>query len=373
MEMKIAFVYDIPYPWHKGGIEHILNVEAEELAKKHEVHFFTMKWPGMDREFEYNNVKYHSLGDVTEETAYRHGRRSIREAMSFTFYLNRIFNYNFDVIISNAFPVLHLPVVKTYCRLKKARLILKVDEVWDRDYWVSYLGAVAGDAANAYANTFIRSESAYYVANSSETAKRLEGIGVPGRRIRVFAPVLEDQMIKKIARQSKRNNTIFFSGRLIKEKKIDKWLHVVKKVIEKDKKVDAMLVGEGTERKRIMHIRKRLGLEKKVKMVPFFKDKEELYRSIASSKVLLHMSEREGLGIIALESLALGTPVVLPDYSPIPKEVKEMCIVASEEEIPSKIIQIMNRNGNYIRNTENLKMFSTSSVISFYDNLFKHG
>jgi glycosyltransferase involved in cell wall biosynthesis len=370
--MKIAFVYDIPYPWHRGGIEHILNVEARELAKKHEVHFFTMKWPGMKKEFTYQNVRYHAFGEVTEETAYKHGRRAIREAVLFSVYMKDIFNYDFDVIISNAFPILHLPIVKLYCRMKNAKLILKVDEVWDNDYWISYLGMVAGNAANLYANTFLKSDNAKYVANSTDTARKLEAFGISKGRIKVFAPILEDREMRSIREKTtKRENRIIFAGRLIKEKRVDKWLRIVKKVVDRKNEVTAVLIGEGIEKKGIMEEIKTLGLEKKVRVRPFFKNKNELYREIAGSKVLLHMGEREGLSIITLESLALGTPVVLPEYSPIPKEVRDMCIVEDEDKIPSKIIDIMDGNGASIDNKSNLKMFSVSNVTAFYDGLFK--
>jgi hypothetical protein len=45
--MRMAFAYDVPYPWHVGGIEVLNYNEVKELAKRHGVHFFTTKWPGM--------------------------------------------------------------------------------------------------------------------------------------------------------------------------------------------------------------------------------------------------------------------------------------------------------------------------------------
>lgn len=369
--MRIAFVYDLPYPWHKGGIEHILNIEAKELAKRHEVHFFTMKWPGMKKEFTEQNIRYHAFGSVTEETAYRHGRRSIREAAAFAAYSSAIFKYDFDLVISNIFPILHLPVIRTYCKLRKAKLILKVDEVWDKDYWVSYIGTVAGDLANAYANTVLKSD-AYYVANSSVTARKLGEVGIEKSRIKVFAPILDGE-INQVGNVKKRGKNIMFSGRFIKEKRIDKWLEIVKKVADKDSGVRGILVGDGIEKKKILDSIKTLKLGNKVTVKPFFKDKLDLYKEIASSRLLLHMSEREGLGIIALESLALGTPVVLPDYSPIPAEVKKMCVVEKEDKIVGKVLEMMRNHKSYIADTSNLKMFSASNVASFYENLYKSG
>ena len=138
--MKIAFVYDVPYPWHKGGIEHILATEAEELAKEHEVHFFTLRWPGMSNEFVYKNVHYHCYGDANEENTYRHGRRSIREAFAFSIHSWNIFKFKFDFIITDQFPVLHLFPLRVYRLLRRSRLIIRIDEVWDDEYWelVSY-------------------------------------------------------------------------------------------------------------------------------------------------------------------------------------------------------------------------------------------
>ena len=79
-EMRIAFVYDVPYPWHVGGIESMNYNEAEELAKEHEVHFFTTRWEGMTgREFVYNNIHYHAIHKTDQSRIYRHGRRSIRK------------------------------------------------------------------------------------------------------------------------------------------------------------------------------------------------------------------------------------------------------------------------------------------------------
>ena len=370
--MRIAFVYDIPYPWHKGGIEHILDIESRELAKKHDVHFFTMRWPGMKSEFVHQNVSYHAFGSITEEGAYKHGRRAIREAIMFSMYVNELYKYDFDVVITNAFPVLHLPVIKSYCRLKNAKLILKVDEVWDRDYWRSYLGPIVGDSANFYANLMIRSSAALYVANSATTADRLRKLGIGKGRISVFAPVLDDSGMKSIRKSAgRRRNRIIFSGRLIKEKRVDKWLGIVGLVLGRNRNAEALLVGEGIERQRLLRKMDELGLKGKVTVKPFFKDKKDLYTAIARSKVLLHMGEREGLSIITLESLALGTPVVLPDYSPIPKEVRDMCIVEKEKDIPSRILRIMSRESTPVRNSGNLEMFSTSNVIPFYDRMFR--
>ena len=78
------------------------------------------------------------------------------------------------------------------------------------------------------------------------------------------------------------------------------------------------------------------------------------------------------IGLLAIESVALGTPVVLPSDTPIPKEVSEMCVVASESQIPKKLVEIANSKNpdRYIFNRKNLAMYSKSEIRRFYRALF---
>ncbi len=84
------------------------------------------------------------------------------------------------------------------------------------------------------------------------------------------------------------------------------------------------------------------------------------------------MSEREGLSIIAIESLTLGTPVLLPNYSPIPKEVKDMCIVENEKRIPSMIVRMMDGDKNaFLRSDSKINRFYISNIPRTYGKLFR--
>ena len=371
IKMRIAFVSDSVYPWNFGGIETIENSEARELAKKHEVHFFSMKWPGMKENFRYNGVRYHASHDVTVKKFYRHGRRSIREALIFGFRIFAIFNYKFDVIQANEFPIIHLPVIWLYCKLNNCKLILDVHEVWDRSYWTSYLGNVWGSLASAYASWVIMLGDAY-IANSSTTASQLQAIGVEKKRINIFSPVLDTELIEKV-KLERGSNGIIFWGRLIKEKRLDKFLEIVKVVSKKVRNLNALILGDGPEKGNIQKMIDKMSLGSTVKLEGFQKDRIKLFGRVKSSGLLLHMSEREGLSTIILESLTLGTPVVIPDYSPVPSEVKEMCVVEKERDMPNKIVEILNSRNKraYIRNRGNLTAFSISNVNQFYKGLFK--
>ncbi len=374
--MKIAFVSDVAYPWNIGGVATMEEIEATMLSKKHEVHFFSMRWPGMKNHFIYKGVQYHTYHNVTQEKLFSHGRRSIRKAILFSINMVRIFRYKFDVIEANAFPYLHLPVLKLYCKITGCKLIIDVAEVWDKKYWDEYLGKHLSSLAFLFVNFFFGSAD-MYIINSTITEKKLRDFGIGEHRIGgVFAPVTDMEILFKIREKHHDYNKhkIVFSGRLIKEKRIDLMLKVIKKVTKSVPDVNAVIIGNGPERATIRKIINELGIKRNVQLKPFYShsQKSELYNEIATSAIFLMMSEREGLSIITIESIALGTPVILPDYSPIPKEVRDMCVVGTEEELPGKIAEILNGSSKrkYIKHDGNLSIFSAARTHEFYSNVF---
>jgi glycosyltransferase involved in cell wall biosynthesis len=370
--VRIAFVSDAVYPWHFGGLEVLEHAEAKELAKSHDVHFFSMQWPGMERTFKQEGITYHAAHKVTQERFYRHGRRSIREALVFSFGMLRIFRHRFDVVVSNEFPVLQLPILKFYCALTGAKLIVDMHEVWDKKYWTQYLGNVPGIIANAYASFALKVADAY-IANSSTTKDRLVSNGVEKRRIRIFSPVIDDKFMSGISADKKSMSVIFW-GRLIKEKRIDKWLHVVHDMAGKVHGLRATIIGDGPERKNIERLIKGLKLDDVVELKHSYSSERraKLFKTVKDAGLLLQMSEREGLSMIVLESIALGTPALVPSYSPIPKEVMDMCMVADERDIAAVAARMLNGKdkGAFIRHRENLKEFYVSNINSFYSALF---
>jgi glycosyltransferase involved in cell wall biosynthesis len=371
--VRIAFVSDAVYPWHFGGLEVLQHTEAKELAKEHDVHFFSMRWPGMRKEFQQEGIRYHTFHSVTQNKFYRHGRRSIREALVFTASTLGIFRHRFDVVIANEFPILHLPILKLYCMLSGCKLIVNVYEVWNRKYWTQYLGLLPGLLASAYADASLKVADAY-VTISSTTMNNLTAIGVKRRRVSVFSPVIDDRFISGIDAGSKKGKSIIFWGRLIKEKRIDKWLMVVRQMSRKMHGLHAVIIGDGPERKDIQAEIRKLGLEGVVELRHSYSntDRKALFSAVKDAGLLLQMSEREGLSMIVLESIALGTPVLVPSYSPIPKEVRDMCVVADESRMAGVAARILNSGdkSRYIRNRENLKEFYISNVNHFYSKLF---
>ncbi len=370
--MKIAFIYDFPYPWHTGGIEKIKWIEAAELAKMDEVHFFTMRWPGMQSEFVENGIHYHTFRRASVHTMYRHHRRSMRKALEFSIGLLRLFRYRFDVVVIDQFPYIHIPVVMLYRALTGCKVVMSAAEVWDRQYWDRYVGRPFGNLAYAYSRAVVRGAN-HYIANSYMTASALESIfQISKQRISVFAPVIDADMVSAARKSSRKAPLVVFAGRLIKEKRLDEWLYAFSVLLKYSPGARGLIIGDGPERKAIASAIKKMKLTGSVELRMPIKSSLVLFRIIAGASAMLNMSEREGLSMITLESLALGTPVVLPDSSPIPDEVKRMCVVRKQVDIPGELSRIIKSRGlGFIKDTSGLADFYSSNTRSFYVRLFR--
>ena len=81
--MKIAFVYDVIYPYVKGGVEkRIWELAIRLSARGHNVHIVGMKyWDGPDS-VEKDGVTLHGI--CPSQTLYADGRRTIGEAIYFS-------------------------------------------------------------------------------------------------------------------------------------------------------------------------------------------------------------------------------------------------------------------------------------------------
>ena len=99
-----------------------------------------------------------------------------------------------------------------------------------------------------------------------------------------------------------------------------------------------------------------------IKMKKPYSSKAQLYSTIGKSMAMLNMSEREGLSVITIESAALGTTPVLPDYTPIPDEVKELSIVRDADSIPGAIADIASGRIKYRVKRKRLERFEVKRI-----------
>jgi len=307
--MKIAIIYDVIYPFVKGGVEKRVWELASRLTHRgHDVHLYGMKfWDGEDiliRE----GVFLH--GVCPAQKLYTSGRRSLWQALYFSIHLIfPLLKERFDIIDCQQFPYLSCFSAKLFSTCKKIPLVITWHEVWS-DYWYGYLGwrGFVGKTTER----LVARLTPKNVAVSKTTAKNLKNLGFCNE-IKIIPNGIDLPRIRSI-RPSSESWDIIFVGRLIREKHADLFIHAVNLFWLKNPDIRALIIGEGPEYhtlKNLINVKK---MDPPIHLSGFYQDHDDLIARLKSSKVFVLPSTREGFGITALEALACGLPVVTVDH-----------------------------------------------------------
>jgi glycosyltransferase involved in cell wall biosynthesis len=307
--MKIAFVYDVIYPYVKGGVEKRVWELATRLSRRgHEVHLFGMKfWDGEDT-INREGVFLHGVCPV--QKLYAGGRRSLWQAIYFSMHLiSPLLKERFDIIDCQQFPYFSCFSAKFCSKLKKIPLVITWHEIWG-DYWYEYLGW-KGFVGKTIERLVARLTSEN-VAVSKTTAKDLNNLGL-NYEINIIPNGIDLAKFRSIS-PSCGSWDIIFVGRLIKEKHADLLIHAVTLLHHENPNIHVIIIGEGPEYLKIKHHIDDKKMNDSILMCGFYRNHDDLISQLKSSKVFVLPSTREGFGITALEALACGLPVVTVDH-----------------------------------------------------------
>ncbi|MEM4267451.1 MAG: glycosyltransferase [Candidatus Woesearchaeota archaeon] len=119
----------------------------------------------------------------------------------------------------------------------------------------------------------------------------------------------------------KRSNIVIHVGRIGFEKNIDVLIHAIKIVTEKNPKIKLYIVGMGPAEASIKSLVNRLGIEKNVKFIGKVAH-EKLSRYYTKADVFATASTMETQGLVILEAMACGLPIVGVNKYAIPEIVK---------------------------------------------------
>lgn len=130
---------------------------------------------------------------------------------------------------------------------------------------------------------------------------------------------------------------VLFLGRLTVQKGPDYFLYAAKKVLEIEKNIRFIIVGKGYMLPELIQKSVELGIADKVHFTGYVEDVDSFYR-MADLYVMPSVSEP--FGIVALEALARGTPVIVSKQSGV-SEVINHCLKVDfwdVNELANKII-----------------------------------
>ncbi|MHB8053149.1 MAG: glycosyltransferase family 4 protein [Methanoregula sp.] len=307
--MKIVFVYDVIYPYVKGGVEkRIWELAIRLSARGHNVHIVGMKyWDGPDS-VEKDGVTLHGI--CPSQTLYSDGRRTIGEAIYFSARLIPfLMREDFDIIDCQQFPYFPCFPVKFASVLKKKPLIVTWHEVWD-NYWYEYLGLKG--AFGKTTERLVAGLTPNMISVSGITAKKLRHLGVRNE-VLIIPNGIDLKQLKSVSPGTVPSDLIF-AGRLIKEKHVDELVRAFAVILSEWPDCTLLILGNGPEWETIRSLVRDLAIEDRVLFKPFLDSHNEVISLMKSSHVCVIPSTREGFGIAALEALACGLPVVTVDH-----------------------------------------------------------
>jgi glycosyltransferase involved in cell wall biosynthesis len=108
------------------------------------------------------------------------------------------------------------------------------------------------------------------------------------------------------------------AGRLSEEKGFDVLLEAVALAVQDGLDVHLDLVGSGPEHSRLADLA--APLDGRVRMIPA-QPRDALWERMDAAQVLVVPSRREGLGLVALEAIARGRPVIASRAGGLPEAV----------------------------------------------------
>src|SRR4051794_21791116 len=311
--LRVCLVYDCLFPHTVGGAERWYRNVGERLAAEgHEVTYLTLRqWPrGADPGVPGVRVRAVGprMGLYTPS-----GRRRIGPPLVFGLgVLAHLARHGgrYDVVHTASFPYFGLLAAGALRRPRRYRLVVDWHEVWTRDYWRDYLGAVAGWAGWRVQRACARiPQRAFCFSRLHAERLRREGLRGPVELLAGQFAADSDPSVERYVEPG----PVVYAGRHIPEKRVPALVPALALARGRAPELRGEIYGNGPERGRVLELVREHGLGDAV-TVPGFVDHARVHAALGRALCLVLPSRREGYGLVVVEACAAGGPSgVVPD------------------------------------------------------------
>jgi len=295
--------------YHVGGVErHVYNISMELIKRGHQVTIVTTKSPDHDKlsELDVKNL------------------RIVRFPINLRVYSSPIsfellkFDFNeFDIIHAHT-PVPFTADLVAIKNLKEKKpFVLTYHNDISKD---SGLGKLISTVYNSIFGRLLLNHSDIIIAttksyaiHSRQLRKYLYKVRVVpnGVDIKRFHPKLDKNKIRKKYNISEDGKVVLFVGNLEAYKGCEYLLSAFSIVAKEINEAYLILVGKGSLESRLKEVAMKLDVKNKVFFAGYVRDDElPYYYAACDVFVLPSISEYEGFGIVQLEAMACGKPVI---------------------------------------------------------------
>jgi glycosyltransferase involved in cell wall biosynthesis len=306
--MKVAILYDCMFPYTVGGGERWYVNVAERLSEHHDVTYVTLRQWDADHTPDLP-FKVVTVGPGMELYT-EDGRRKILPPLRYGF---GVFKYllrhggEYDIVHSSAFPYFSVIGAKAALLFhRRPKLVVDWLEVWSREYWRGYLGAIGGRIGFAIQQFCARLPD-FSFAISQLHADRLPGpVTVnTGLSNELLAETRPDE-----PRPAPEPPIAVFAGRHIPEKNVVALPAAIAHARKTLPDLTMTIYGDGPERQRVIEEIERAGMTDAIDPAGFV-DAEVVQEGMRAASCMVLPSIREGYGLVVIEALAQGTPAVV--------------------------------------------------------------
>ncbi len=162
---------------------------------------------------------------------------------------------------------------------------------------------------------FILNRAERIVAQSRNTRDNTVKYYNPVKEVEIIPLAFHPPVIVNSSREKlglDKNSFYFITiGRLIKRKSIDTMLHALSGI--NDKKIRLLIVGDGPEMEHLKDLTSNLNLSDRVVFPGYIAD-EKKYSYLKNSDVFILTSLHEGFGIVFMEAMFTGLPIVCTNH-----------------------------------------------------------
>lgn len=305
--MRICIVYDVLYPHTVGGAERwYRNVALRLAAEGHDVTYLTMRQWDAAGPADLAGVRVVAVTGRMD--LYAGGRRRILPPLAFglgvLWHLLR-HGRRYDVVHNASFPYFSLLAAAVARPFAGYRIVVDWHEIWTRGYWREYLGLLDGWIGWRTQRLCMRvPQRAFCFSRLVE--QRLGAEGVNGEVTRLEGQFEGEPAPAPLPAEP----VVVFAGRHVPEKNPVAVVHAIAKAREAIPGLRGAIYGDGPERPKVLAAIAEHGLADVVE-APGFVDEAVIEDALARGLCLCLPSRREGYGLVVVETLSKGTPVVL--------------------------------------------------------------
>jgi glycosyltransferase involved in cell wall biosynthesis len=310
--MRVCLVYDCLYPHTVGGAERWYRNLAQRLAAEgHEVTYLTLRQWDRGERAEVPGVSIRSVGP--RMSLYVDGRRRILPPLVFgagvLWHLLRR-GGRYDAVHTASFPYFSLLAAGLLRPLWRYRLVVDWHEVWTREYWHEYLGALPGAIGHLVQTLCVRLPQRAFCFSRLH-ARRLVAEGLRGEPTVLEGEYVGSDHAPVIV---EREPVVVFAGRQIPEKRAAALVPAIRLASRQIPGLRAEIYGAGPAYEAVLTAISEQGLADTV-TAPGFVSSERIDTALARALCMVLPSRREGYGLIVIEAAARGTPSVVVEGS----------------------------------------------------------